>query len=548
MLLSLSIQNLILIDSLTIDFEKGLSAFTGETGAGKSIILDALMYTLGERTNSKLIKDPSKNAVAVATFNSPDQDIVEYLKELGIDASDELILRRVISPDGKSKAFVNDTSISIGALQELSKNLIEICGQHDSRGLMNSSSHLGILDTFSKVDKTIISSAHSKYSKIKRDLSDLKTKLEKAEIEKSYLLVLIEELDVLNPQPHEEQTLADKRKFLSESSKISEALESSMDKLGNSKLMSELYAIQRDLEKYEQFFALPLKSLNSAIIELSETANVLQDISRKNEFDATTLEEIEERLFKLRSVARKYHTLSDLLPEFLATKKAELELIDNSAEAVSKLEKMLIQAKEEYLKIATDASKKRAKAAEALANSVSTELKNLKMDKADFKVETNSNPNEDNWTSTGFDQVSFVIKTNPRQPYTQLAKTASGGELSRTMLAIKVALTSSKSIPTLIFDEIDTGISGAVSDAVGRKLAELALSAQVLIVTHQPQVVAYSNHHFLVAKETNKDSTSVNVRSLNSQEKQAEIARMLSGQELSDESLAAAKRLMQSAA
>lgn len=548
MLLSLSIQNLILIDSLTIDFEKGLSAFTGETGAGKSIILDALMYTLGERTNAKLIKDVSKNAVTVATFSTPDPSIVSFLQELGIDASNELILRRVIYPDGKSKAFVNDSSISINALQELSKNLIEICGQHDSRGLMNPATHISILDEFADINRAEIAKTFTNYSKIKRDLVELKSKLEKAEIEKTYLQSLIEELSLLNPQPNEEESLADKRKFLSESSKINEALNSSISKLSDSKLMGELYSTQRDLEKYEAFFATALKSLNSAIIELNETSSILLDISRKNDFDSTTLEQIEERLFALRSVARKYHTLPGLLPEFLAEKIKELELIDNSAEAVSALEKMLSKAKEEFLKIAKEASKKRLKAAEILSKSVNSELKNLKMDKADFKVELISNEKEESWTSIGFDQANFVIRTNLGQPYSQLAKTASGGELSRTMLAIKVALTSSKSIPTLIFDEIDTGISGAVSDAVGRKLAELSKNSQVLIVTHQPQVVAYSQHHFLVVKETNKASTSVTVKSLTAPEKQAEIARMLSGQELSDESLAAAKKLIQSAA
>ncbi len=548
MLLSLSIQNLILIDSLTIDFEKGLSAFTGETGAGKSIILDALMCTLGERTNAKLIKDSTKNAVAVATFSTTTPSIISFLQELGIDASNELILRRVIYPDGKNKAFVNDSSISINALQELSKNLIEICGQHDSRGLMNPSTHIFILDEFADINRAEISQTFANYSKIKRDLVELKLKLEKAEIEKTYLQSLIEELSLLNPQLNEEESLADKRKFLNESSKINEALNSSISKLSDSKLMGELYSTQRDLEKYEDFFATALKSLNSAIIDLNETGSILLDISRKNDFDSTNLEQIEERLFALRSAARKYHTLPALLPEFLYEKKKELELIDSSAEAVSALEKMLSKAKEEYLKIAKEASKKRLKAAETLSKSVNSELKNLKMDKADFKVEILSNEKEESWTSIGFDQANFVIRTNIGQPYSPLAKTASGGELSRTMLAIKVALTSSKSIPTLIFDEIDTGISGAVSDAVGRKLAELSKNSQVLIVTHQPQVVAYSQHHFLVVKESKKDNTSVTVKSLTSHEKQAEIARMLSGQELSDESLAAAKKLIQSAA
>ncbi len=548
MLLSLSIQNLILIDSLTIDFENGLSAFTGETGAGKSIILDALMYALGERTNSKLIKDPVKNAVVVATFDSPTPEIVELLKSLGIDEISELILRRVIYPDGKSKAYINDINVSISTLQSISKDLVEICGQHDSRGLMDSTSHLSLLDIFAKCDVKPLQTAFLNYSKIKTDLVNLKEKLEKAEIEKSYLKTLVDEIDTINPQPNEEETLAEKRKFLGESSKINAALMGSLEKLSNSKLMSDLFSIQRDLEKYETFFSTPLKLLNSAVIELEEASDSLQEISRKNDFDSSTLEEIEERLFKLRSIARKYHTIPALLPEFLQNKRAELALIDNAAEAISQLEKLLINAKTVYLNLAKDISAYRKKGAASLSQAVNSELKNLKMDKADFRIDLESNSSEENWTSTGIDRVAFLIKTNPGQPYSNIAKTASGGELSRTMLALKIALTNTKNISTLIFDEIDTGISGAVSDSVGKKLAELAKNSQVLIVTHQPQVVAYANQHFLVSKQTKKEDTAISVQLLNNQEKQAEIARMLSGEEVSDESLAAAKKLIQSAA
>ncbi len=548
MLLSLSIQNLILIDSITIEFNAGLTAFTGETGAGKSIILDALMYAMGERANSKLIKDSAKLASVTATFSNKNADLSDYLLELGIDNSNDLILRRVLTPEGKSKAFVNDTSVSVNTLQELSKYLIEICGQHDSRGLMNPSTHLSLLDTFARVDRKKIELAHSNFAKLKKDLSELKAKLEKAEIERSYLESVIEELDAINPQPDEENGLAEKRKFLNESAKISEVLNSSISRLNDSKILSELFNTQRDLEKYEDFFASPLKSLNSALIEINETAQQLQEIARKNEFDSTTLEEIEERLFALRSVARKYHTLPSLLPDFLKEKRAELSLIDNSTEAVASLEKMLKLAREEYFNIAQAVSSQRNKAAAILSKSVNAELKNLKMDKADFKVEVSDDQAEQNWGPYGFDTVNLLIKTNPGQPYSLLSKTASGGELSRSMLAIKIALTNTKSIPTLIFDEIDTGISGAVSDAVGKKLAELAQNSQVLIVSHQPQVVAYSKHHNLVVKEIRNNSTFVSVKTLSTQEKQAEIARMLSGQEVSAESLAAAKKLIQSAA
>jgi len=547
MLVSLSIQNLILIESLTIDFDNGLTSFTGETGAGKSIILDALMCTLGGRVNAKLMKDPDRNAVVCATF-STNETINSILEEIGLPSNDELILRRVIYPNSKNKAFINDLNVSISAIQKVGGSLVEICGQHDSKGLMDQSSHIDILDRYSKLDTLKIKNAFRVYIDLKNELEALQVKLEKAEIEKGYLASVIEDLEKIDPLENEEDQLAEKRKFLSEGAKIGKVLETSKNNLAYSDITKTLHATLHDLEKHESFFMEPIKSINSAVLEIEEAISQIDKIADEMDYNPTIMEQIEDRLFQLRSAARKYQTLPSLLPEFLQDKIAELKLINNSAEALNALGQKVNMARDEYMKLADEAHKIRESKSKILTQLINSELRNLKMEKAEFRIDNVVNNDEKYWTSKGYNSLSFCIKTNPGQPFSPLSKTASGGELSRLMLAIKIALTNDATNSTLIFDEIDTGISGAVSDAVGKKLSQLSGAAQVLVVTHQPQVAAYANTHLLVSKTSSDESTDVKVRKLPDSDRESEIARMLSGQEVSDESIAAARKMIKAAA
>ena len=550
MLQALAINNFLLIDNIELELKPGLTVVTGETGAGKSIILDALLLVLGSRASGKIIKDIAKPAVLSATFTLPKNCALNAkLDDLGINTSEELILRRVFGSDGKTKAYINDTPVGIALLADLREYLLEICGQHDSRGLLDSSTHLHLLDVFNDQSDNLVTlkKHYQTYSQLKKELAELREKSSKADFEMQYLQTVVDELQTLDVKPDEEERLADDRKALLDSVKAQDAFEKSREIL-DSNLLTQLYNLEKELVRFPEIFTEPLSLVKTATIELEEAQTTLKALATRFNPDDTTMENIETRLFKIRSAARKYGITPAQLPVFLAQKQAELANFADINHLILETEKQFTQAYDLYFTLAQKVSKTRHSTAVKLRKAVLSELKELKLDKADFEVEIISTPLETNFSTTGFDSVRFLVCTNPGSSYGQLDKIASGGELSRIMLALKVAMANVKSVPVLIFDEIDTGISGAVSDAVGKKLALLANDYQVFVVTHQPQVAAYGNNHLLVAKHSSSKTTKISVVELDTISKNQEIARMLSGDALTDESLAAAKRLIQSAA
>lgn len=548
MLLSISITNFILIDSLELDLKSGLTVLTGETGAGKSIILDAIQCALGDRASNKYLKDKTKAATISLVFDISElHDLKKLIIEQGLDASEELILRRSISTDGKSKAYINDIPCTIGQLQNLKDYLLEICGQHDSRGLLENSQHINLLDQYAKIDLVNVSKSFLDWKKLDQELKDLRLKLERSEIEKSFLKSVIFELKELNIKEGEEQSLAEQRKLLQEGGKIKESVTSSHNII-SALILPNVYKLQKELNRFEDFFKEPIKMINNACIEIQEAESSITDLSSKFSSEYDSLQSLEDRLFKIRSLARKFNTLSEDFPKMLTEKEAELSLIENSKDAIESLEKSLNIAKETYLKYASEVSKLRAKEIKNLEQKILDQFADLKLDKAEFKVEQIVVESTNDYTVKGIDKIKFLIKTNPGQPFDQLSKIASGGELSRFLLAIKVSCADTTSVPLMIFDEIDTGVSGAVSSSIGRKLLQVAKNSQVLVVTHQPQVTAFANNHILVSKSVKNNQTSVQVRELNKDEREEEVARLLSGEKISEESFAAAKKLMQAAA
>ncbi len=553
MLSSISISNFILIARLNLEFQSGLTALTGETGAGKSIILDALQTVFGERSTNKILKDKTKPASISAVFEIAKlSDLIEYLKEQGLledDTQHQLILRRVIAPDGKSKAFVNDIQVNLTTLNHIATYLVEICGQNDSKGLLNSNTHLQLLDSFAGINTDLLqlNKLFNEYRTLSTKYNDLCNKRQQSEFETTYLQTLLEELDNLDYQPNEENDLAEKKRLLTDSIKAKEALKKAIGIFEDEYVLRNLNILQKEISKFPDFFQTITNELDGAIIEIEEVYNNLATLEKQTP-DSSQYQVIEERLFRIRSHAKKYNILPEQLHEYRILKQQELDSFAMLDEDIASTLKVINKLKAEYITLAKSLSQKRAESALKLSSKINSELQSLKMVNAEFKIELNTNVEPDAWTSKGIDQVKFLIRTNLDGNFDLINKVASGGELSRTMLAFKVAITNVKFLPLMIFDEIDIGISGAVADAVGKKLASLAKQYQIIVITHQPQVAAYSDHHLLVTKKEQNKTTVTEVLNLDAQAKQNEIARMLSGHNITAESIAAAKKLIQSAA
>lgn len=542
MLRTLEAQNLILVDKLEIDFEQGFNVFTGETGAGKSIIIDIINFALGSRASNKLLKDKTRLGNAILNFQIKVQEAIsDLLNENDIPFDDEIILRRSLNPDGRSKCYINDVTVGVNLLAQVGECIIEICGQHESVGLLNNATHLEMLDIFGKLDSKAVRSMFLEWSEKRKYLEALRTKAQNSDIEIEYLKNIISEIQNLSPKNGEEEILAEKRKILAGSGKINEVMENSIFSI-NEKILPEIYNVQKNLAKYDD----PVLSfVNQAEIELNEAVAALEDKLAAIKFPVESLGEIEDRLFKLRSIARKNNVSTDDLVKVLEIKHLELSELEKIDGSIRDAERELAKLAEKFLSVAKELSSLRQQSAKSLEKKINSTLKVLKMEKAEFKVDISE---AIEWRVTGIDAIKFVIRTNPGQPFGTLAEIASGGELSRILLALKISLNDKKATAVLIFDEIDTGISGSVSDAVGKKLKELAGNAQVLCVTHQPQVAVYADHHYQVSKESSKNDTSIGVKKLTEPEKRNEIARLLSGEIVTNESLLAAQKLLQSAA
>lgn len=551
MLKSLSIRNVVLIDSLDIDFSGGLIVLTGETGAGKSILLDSLGLLLGNRAESSLIRIGTDKLSVTGVFEvADDNKIYELAKEYDLDIDGDIIIKRTITADGKNKIWFNDQLISLKLLKELSSNLIEIHGQHDNQGLLNPTTHCDILDNYGcYVD--VIGKTKQAYQQFKNLNNELKIKeqeLAKAKEDEENLCHWVKELEKVAPQKGEEENLRSRRSELMNAEKIIEKLNSAYSALngGNSvleQISKARNAVSRANEIVNGKYAEIEQNLENAFYTLNDAVEQIENNSADISLNQNEIDNIETRLFLLRDLAKKHQTDIDLLPEKLEELSNALNSLQKGEECLAELRQNVAKSRAEYIKNAEELSKKRQATAQKLDKSIMKELPPLKMEKAVFKTSL-IQKDETQWGEKGRDAVCFEVSTNPNTPMGALNKIASGGELSRFMLALKVNLAQQSNQETLIFDEIDTGIGGATAEAVGERLSRLAQNEQVLVVTHSPQVAAFSNEHFKVEKNTTNNITTTNLIKLSPSEKIEEIARMLAGEKITKEARAAATVLV----
>lgn len=551
MLKSLSVRNVVLIEKLDLDFSEGLTVFSGETGAGKSILLDCLGLLLGKRAETSLIRRGAEKFLVSGTFeiNDKNNPFFKICADNDIEVEDEIFVKRSLTQDGKSKIFLNDQPITLRLLKELGTYLVEIHGQFDNQGLLNSSTHLGVLDAFGGYEQELflVADAYKKYKNLHKELALAQAEFSKAIEEQENLTHWIDELEKLNVRVGEAEDLSKKRIEAMNAEKIIENLNVAYSCLQGKDIASMLQKAQSALSRAnhltENKFADIEDMLNTTLIEFNETVNLIEQKSSEIEHNSNEAEAIEERLFALKSLARKHSCQIDDLPSVLENFKAKIMLINKGEEHILRLNKEVYEAKQDYVNKADVVRNLRIKTAQVLDSSVKAELPYLKMEKANFVTKIDNLP-ESSWSEKGMDDVSFKISTNANTDYGDLNKIASGGELSRFMLALKVNLAKNSSVETLIFDEIDAGIGGATAQAVGERLKKLSDMVQVLVVTHSPQVASFSKTHFMVSKSSQNDETTTSVCLLNENQKQEEIARMLSGDTITDEARAAAKALI----
>jgi DNA repair protein RecN (Recombination protein N) len=555
MLTNLAIRDIVLIDRLDLSFSTGLSVLTGETGAGKSILLDAFALALGARGDGSLVRHGETQGQVTAVFQpSADHPVHALLRDFDIATEGDVILRRVQMADGRTRALVNDQAVSVQALKAIGSSLVEIHGQHDDRALADPATHRAILDVFSgaTAELAAVRAAYTAHKAARDALAAHRIKVEAARKEADFLRHAVEELSNLNPAPGEEEKLAAHRQKMMQAEKVTSDINDALEAVaGQASPIPTLSSAQRRLARRsveaDDLIGPSVKALESAITALEESRSALEAALRAAEFDPYELERVEERLFALRAAARKYNVLADDLAALAARYAEEVTAIDAGEDRLIKLEAEVEATDLTYRKAAQALSVERYEAAAALEQAVNAELPPLKLERARFIVSMERD--EAARGPDGFDHVEFWVETNPGTRPGPMMKVASGGELSRFMLALKVSLADRGSAPTLVFDEIDTGVGGAVADAIGQRLARLAGRVQVLSVTHAPQVAARASTHFLIAKgdaaKTGRMAT--RVVTIGEDHRREEIARMLSGAEISEEARAAAKRLIEAA-
>ncbi|WP_372602791.1 DNA repair protein RecN [Actibacterium sp.] len=548
MLRSLDIRDLLIIDRLELAFQPGLNVLTGETGAGKSILLDALGFVLGWRGRAELVRAGADQGEVVAVFDlPPDHAARAVLVDAGLPAGDELILRRVNSADGRKTAWVNDRRASGEVLRALSDTLVELHGQQDDRGLLNPRGHRVLLDDFAGLgdELTTTRAAWRQVAAARRDLQAAETALAAVRDEEDYLRHAVGELDALDPQPGEEADLDARRRMMQAADRIREDIARAFAALGTDggaeAMMGDATRwLDGVADKAEGALDGAIDALGRAQIELGEAQQAVEDVLQSLAFNPADLEQVEERLFAIRGLARKHGVAPDDLGGFAEDLRAKLAALDAGEADLDALRKALRGAEATYQTAAAALSARRHTAAAALDAAMAGELAPLKMERAVFTTEVSTaEPGPD-----GQDNVAFAVATNPGAPSGPLNKIASGGELSRFLLALKVCLTKGSSGLTMIFDEIDRGVGGATADAVGRRLAALAEGGQVLVVTHSPQVAALGAHHWRVAKEVRDGLTLSSVTPVDDAHRVDEIARMLAGDTITAEARAAARALL----
>ncbi len=558
MLTHLAIRNIVLIDVGELAFDSGLCVLTGETGAGKSILLDSLGLALGARSDAGLVRHGEMQASVMAEFDISNNVAAQAaLAELGLDPSDTLIIRRTLGVDGKTRCFVNDESVSVSALKKLGETLVEIHGQHDQRGLLDPSTHRALLDEYGRLDAHVgkVASAFRAWREVQAKLRELEETLAQARREEEYLRHMAAELATLDPQAGEEESLAHARAEMMQAEKLFATIDDALSELSKDKgVASALRSAQRVLLRSSLHatgkFTSAIDTLERAATEADEAQIELEQLARNAVYDPKKLEILEERLFALKAAARKYGISTDELPALREDAESRLKSLDTSEKHLLQLRKDQADAKQRYEANAVLLSQARAKAAIKLEKAILQELEPLKMSGTKVQVRQEKLP-EGNWSAFGMESISFEVATNAGRksdvPFSPLHKIASGGELSRFMLALKVALSEVRSTPTLIFDEIDTGTGGAVADAIGARLAELGKRAQVMVVTHMPQVAARGRQHLRVAKREKNGAVATKIEVLSTHERKEEVARMLAGASVTQEARRAAEKLLEDA-
>ena len=557
MLVALSIRDVVVIHQLDLAFHDGLCVLTGETGTGKSILLDALGLALGARGDAALVRAGANQATVIAEFEMPALNPARTLVcENGLGEDDDggrLILRRTLGTDGRSRAFVNDRPVSVSLLRELGDAMVEVEGQFARHGLNDPSAHLEALDDFAGVGPQCRDAAlaHQAWRDAEIAHDEAKASLARTRADEDYLRYVAAELEALDPKPAEDTALADERTLLRHGEQLIEATATAATALTDgegveSNLKAAIAILERNTNKAGGRLDQSIAALDRASAEAAEAISLLQRFIENLSPDPNRLEAVEERLFALRAVARKHGVEVDALPGLCERFKADLAWIEQSGADLTRLAADAKTTRAAYIAAAESLSTARSKAAAAFDRAIAAELPPLKLEKATFRTGI-ARIEEASWRAEGFDRVEFEVTTNPGTPPGPLARIASGGELARFMLVLKVVLAKASAIPTLVFDEVDAGVGGATAAAVGERLARLAENVQVLVVTHSPQVAARGAHHWRVIKEQTgaRDSGAVAlIDELSAEDRREEIARMLSGAKITDAARAAADSLI----
>ena len=550
MLRQLVIQDVVLIDRLALEFEPGLGVLTGETGAGKSILLDSLGLALGNRADTSLVRSGQGAASVSAEIELPDgHSALAVLADQGVghEPGEPLILRRTVKADGGSRAFAGTASVPAALLRDVGAQAVEIHGQQDDRGLLNPRGHRALLDAFGRIDTSATEAAWGEVERLAAELDEARATAEAAERDREYLQYSADEISALDPEPGEETRLAEERAAMQAGAKAGESLAGLDELLGGADgALAQLRLAARRIERGATDHPLlseALAALDRAVIEASEAEDRIARATEALAYSPERLEATEARLFDIRALARKHRVEPDALAELGQEMRAKLQAIEAGGERIAELETALAATRATYAAAAAQLGEQRRLAAAALDSKVAKELAPLKLDAARFRTAlTLCDPGP-----KGTDRVEFEVSTNPGAPFGALTRIASGGELSRFILALKVALAEAGNARTMIFDEVDRGVGGAVASAIGERLARLAGDAQVLVVTHSPQVAARAAHHYRIEKSHGPEGTRTTVRKLGPEERCEEIARMLSGAAITDEARAQAARLMEAA-
>ncbi len=555
MFVSLSVRDFVLIDRLEMTLGPGLCAFTGETGGGKSILLDALGLAIGARGDSRLVRHGAAQAAVAAEFAPPPgHPVWRVLDERGLAADGALVLRRTLGADGRGRAFVNDQPVGVALLREIGDHLVEIQGQANQRGVLSAETHRRFVDGFSGRDDLVaeVAAAHGRWRAACQALADAEAGLAEARRDEDYLRHALAELEALAPAPGEEAELAARRAALAQTEKLIEGLHAALAELAEGRGVDErVRAAQRLLaragERAPGALDTAIGALDRAAAEIAETLAALEAAGRDLAPDPRRLEEVEERLFALRAAARKHRTDVDSLAVLRESLAAEVAVLEDRGDAIAGLAAAAEEARAGFVSAARSLSEVRAAAAAELDRRIAAELPPLKLETAVFTTRLEPLP-EAEWSAGGAERVQFEVATNPGVPPGPLASVASGGELSRLLLALRVVLARVGAVPTLVFDEVDSGIGGAVAAAVGDRLAKLGEGLQVLVVTHSPQVAARAAHHFRVAKLRAGGGMVTRIEALEPAARREEVARLLAGARVTDDARAAADRLMQAGA